>query len=909
MDFDRFNNAITIVPTRSLQASLQLAIASHNMQQGEVVWESPQILTWRDFVSDLFAHNQKLVLAQTGVHTILNNQQSLLTWTRVIEAAKHGEQEFALLNVQQTAKAAQRSWRLMHDWQVSPDELKDCHVVDAVQFYDWSQDYQQRLLKRGHSDDSLFQQQLAETLEQHSLVHPKQKVICYAFDLVTDLQKRILESLEKQGFELEFLALENNQKEPAEYQVYNDQKQELLAAMQTAKNLVEKNPEQQINLIVPDLQQRIATVRRLAAEVFYPQATPLELQNNDLVYRFSLGDSLAQWPAIETALTLIKSLNGSLSFTEFTIILRSEFLFVARSQTAEISQFLLWLQQQRRNKVVLSEFLELVQQWLLHSELQQSDSKLFEFSQQLHDFYQQLLLELQQNAEQHGFKAMTVDAWGKSFDAWLQLWGWSTSNAESFDTVAYQLRERWHSLIKEFVLLNVVQSSLGLKKAIELIHQLAREAVFLPKAASATPILIAGVFEAIGRPADLCIVTGMDENYPSLTQPDPFLATQLKQHPNYPDSNPVRQVNQAKQVIASLLSSATATTLSYAKSSEANPEVTLIPSPIFRHQTFEKANCDFQSVDSKVNLESYFDDKGQQVEQAFVKGGSQIFADQSNCAFRAFANHRLKIRVIEEAEFGLDYLDRGNLVHQLLDFIWEKLGTQQQLADLNQNDRLLSWTTETVDDFLHKQQQSSELNQTKQSLVQLERQRLISLLQEWLPLELKRPQAFKVVEREKREKAQVGGIHFHYIIDRVDQLEDGSEIIIDYKTGSVDRKDWQLPRLRQPQLPLYSLVQSSPNLKGIAWAQLKRHQMEYKELSESNIFSRQARYAEKYQQQWQQDKEIWPEEFEQLAADFIQGEAVVNPIDDSTCSYCQLQPLCRISQLKKQSDNSDLDEA
>lgn len=900
MNFDQFDNAITIVPTRSLQASLQLQVASHFLQQGETVWESPKIVTWHDFLFEIFANNQQKILAETGVHTILNNQQSLLEWTKVIEQAKREDQEFALLNVQQTAKAAQRSWRLMRDWQLSASQIKDCHVVDAVQFFHWSQDYQVRLNKRGYSDESLFQQQLVEMLERCKIESAQKKVICYAFDLVTDLQQVIFDVLAKQGFEIEFKALSKLNGTAHHYQVYANQKDELLAAMQLAKKVVEQNADQQVSLVIPNLQQNIGSVRRVAAQVFYPQATPLELQNNDLVYRFSLGDSLAKWPAIETALTLIKTLNGAVSITELTIILRSEFLFVARSQSAEISQFLGWLQRQRINKIVLSDFSDLVQQWLTDNQFDESESRLLEFSKQLVEFYQTLLAELQNNTEQYGYQVKTLDAWAKSFDAWLQLWGWSTSNAESFDTVSYQLRERWHSLIKEFVSLNVVQANFGLKKAVEHIHQLARDAVFLPKAAAATPILIAGMFEAIGRPADVCIVTGMDENFPALTQPDPFLATQLKQHPRYPDSSPLRQVKQAEQVLASLLSSAKSCVISYAQTSEANADVKLSPSPTFRHQEFEQTSPSLQSKQLNIALERFQDSKGNKVENDFVKGGSQIFADQSNCAFRAFANHRLNIRVTEETEFGLDYLDRGNLVHQLLDFVWLKLGSQKKLLEINQQANLSNWIADTVDAFMQRLEDSSELNQVKQNLVKLERQRLISLLEEWLPLELKRPQNFKVVSREKRQKAQLGGIQFHYIIDRIDQLDDGRQMIIDYKTGNVDRKDWQLPRLRQPQLPLYSLVEQSPQLAGIAWAQLKRHQMEYKEIAEPNIFLRKPYIAERYQESWEEGQANWREIFEQLATDFIQGEAVVNPIDDNVCSYCQLQPLCRISQLKQQ---------
>lgn len=47
-------------------------------------------------------------------------------------------------------------------------------------------------------------------------------------------------------------------------------------------------------------------------------------------------------------------------------------------------------------------------------------------------------------------------------------------------------------------------------------------------------------------------------------------------------------------------------------------------------------------------------------------------------------------------------------------------------------------------------------------------------------------------------------------VDRVDQLEDGRRIIIDYKTGAaIDTKNWASERLSEPQLPIYAALASS----------------------------------------------------------------------------------------------------
>jgi hypothetical protein len=45
------------------------------------------------------------------------------------------------------------------------------------------------------------------------------------------------------------------------------------------------------------------------------------------------------------------------------------------------------------------------------------------------------------------------------------------------------------------------------------------------------------------------------------------------------------------------------------------------------------------------------------------------------------------------------------------------------------------------------------------------------------------------------------------IVDRIDQLADGRQVIIDYKTGAaVDTKNWAEQRITEPQLPIYAAL-------------------------------------------------------------------------------------------------------
>jgi len=130
-------NTTLIVPTRSLANTLNEQIAKHHIGQGLQVWEAPTILIWRDYLKELWQLNRCVFNSQH----LISAQQSQLIWHQVVEASRREDQGLMLLNVQQTARAVQKSWVLMHDWQLSLDALKQDHVADTRQFLSWLESY------------------------------------------------------------------------------------------------------------------------------------------------------------------------------------------------------------------------------------------------------------------------------------------------------------------------------------------------------------------------------------------------------------------------------------------------------------------------------------------------------------------------------------------------------------------------------------------------------------------------------------------------------------------------------------------------------------------------------------------------------------------------------------------------
>jgi len=147
----------------------------------------------------------------------------------------------------------------------------------------------------------------------------------------------------------------------------------------------------------------------------------------------------------------------------------------------------------------------------------------------------------------------------------------------------------------------------------------------------------------------------------------------------------------------------------------------------------------------------------------------------------------------------------------------------------------------------------------------------------------------------------VAGLTLKLRLDRVDRLNDGSLLVIDYKTGVVSTKSWELPRPDDVQLPLYAgfAVPQDQKLGGLVFAKVRAGDMcfagkvadAHATLDDSlNGTSGLVRNALTPAQ-----LADWKREIEQLARDFIAGRADVDPRDyPNTCERCGLYTLCRV---------------
>ncbi len=875
------SRSAVIVPTRTLATHLSNLYASAQIAQGLSVWRSPSIFVWKDFVKSLWQHN----LQPNSRRSLINATQSQALWRQLIEASVRNDTNLMLLNVPQTVRAVRISWQLVHDWQIDEQQIRADLGPDSKQLLIWFEEYRSLLAKRFLIDPA----QLSSHLVKLELRNPYPTIFWYAYDLITPVQRALNQRLLDQGatvIEHQAAAKDKTANgSNVKAKTFDTEHQELDAALRAARAMLEENSEARIAIVVPDLERRYRQVQDLARDVFYPSLSPAQLSQTDAAYRFSLGQPLAKLPAIQAALSLIEFLTKPLLLPELKLLLRSRFI----AQGANSQVLLNCLVGQRLNRVSLAQLAQLVAESEPTSGVQNFVDQVLEFQSNLDE-----RLNLAQ--QRAGYRALEISEWLQLLQQWLQLWGWRTASSEaSLNSEEYQLNDRWNALIEELASLNLVHQRIGAKRLFEQIQQAARETIFLARSEPA-PIVISGLLEAGGRIVDQLYLTGMHQDYPVPHNADAFVAKRLLQQAGHPMADPVSEFEHYQQLLGQILAAAATTTISYARIASDQADLIRGSSSLFTQQVWQTQPQASAIVDSP-RLVSYQDNYGPPVNNPKVqKGGARIFENQSQCAFKAFAEHRLKLSAEQETEFGLDALDRGNVVHRLLETLWRELKTQESLQSMDEQ-ALAKVVERHIDALLadNKLNFSAE----KRQLISHENQRLKDLLLEWLAVDRARNLSFTVRHRELQGRGEIGGIAYRYVIDRIDELEDGRRLVIDYKTGSVSRAQWLDDRLQSPQLPLYALSiddQAIP-IAGIAFGQTKRWHSQYQELAEDEIFHLSTSYTRSRAELWRQRRLAWPKIFEQLAKDFIEGRAQVDPIDENVCRYCDFSRLCRIQQL------------
>ncbi len=872
--FEALRTGATLVTANQrLARHLAAGYGAAARADGAPVWETPDILPWAQWLERFWQESFGLLDAGAP-QLLLNDYQELTLWEEVIRAADNEP----LLQVPAAARSAREAWQLLQAWKLSIPRAQESASEDVSAFARWAKGYVQRCATGHWLDSARLPDAVRNAVTAGRLALPKNLIVA-GFDELSPQQDELLDTLRVAGVAVTPF-MPGNRETRAARVGYDDRRAEIHAAAAWARAALEAG-QTRVAVVVPDLAARRAAIVRLFDDVLSPAAL---LPGVDAVrpYNVSLGEPLAAWPVIHTALLLLEFGTGSLPVARLGTLLRSPFLAGATGEAGARAQLDALLRQAGEETISIPALLRLVQ-----AELARPPAAAPRLHAQLRVWRDNIPARSKQFAPSD---------WSELFAALLKLAGWPGDGP--LESESHQAVMAWRELLAGFAAQDLVSTRLNYAGALATLRGMAGERVFQPQTPAA-PVQVLGLLEASGLDFDSLWVMGLDdESWPASPRPNPFLPLDLQRARGLPHASAERELEFARRLTERFAAAAGHVVFSHPLNDgdekrraspllHAYPELrpTDLPAP-------------FPGLARQIYaaraLETLGDEQAPVLAPgSIVKGGTRLFQYQAACPFRAFAALRLDARAPEEPEPGLDARARGMLLHAALENLWNGLASHAALCAMTE-EPLMNVIGAAVNAALDELARDRSQTLTGR-FREIEAKRLTRLLRAWLEEEKARA-PFKVVAAEQKTTITLGGLVVEGRMDRVDELQDGMRVILDYKSGKTSIKSWEGERPDEPQLPLYAVdMRRRQPVAAALFAQLRAGELGFNGLAARAGIAPKVKPVGETDAAWQAQLDVWQTTLTSLAEAFRSGDARVDPKEfPRTCEHCGLQVLCRV---------------
>jgi probable DNA repair protein len=667
---------------------------------------------------------------------------------------------------------------------------------------------------------------------------------------------------------------------------------EIITAAGWIGALLTEDPGAKIGVVVPALEHYKADIQRSFDHLLCPQLG-LGDSSGERPYNLSLGQPLGETSVIAVAMALLEFSCHELPLCKISAALRSAYIgesAVEGVQRSEVDRLL------RRAGEALADPI-----WVLYHI--GSDAPAGDVGDREREVCPHLGKRLRQwnSTRLEAARIGKPSHWARHFCALLTDMGWP--GERTLDSAEYQAVEAWKEVLAQFSSLDLMLPEVTRATALHHLGRLAHDTLFQPESV-AESVQIVGALEAVALDVDHLWVMGMhDQAWPIASTPNPFLSRAEQREAGVPGASPEANLRYSQQLTQQLLRLADEVIISYPTrvdhdEVEVSPLLGSLPekSP---SQISRAPLSDYASVIyAHAGLERVSSDPGPALAGQPVRGGSGVFKAQSACPFRGFAEFRLNAQAPDRLSQGLDPAERGQLLHRVMERVWQNIKSHAALLSLA-DDSL----RQVIDDAVSASVEEAARYKPKTlrgEFQALERSRLSTLVERWMQIERDRA-PFTVESTEAKHHLSIAGLEVDCRVDRVDVLDDGQRVLIDYKTGNVAPGDWFGERPFDPQLPLYALLYPE-RLVALSFARLQPQDIRFQGVSNDalvlpGIKAFASTREGKAVGDWSIQLQAWQASLETLAQEFCAGNAEVVPQHSKSCDHCPLPGLCRIDEM------------
>lgn len=869
--FEQLRSGATLLTVNNrLAKRFNTDFNEHMESQGHQVWQTPDVLPLSAWL-----HNQVEALGDSGQHQkrFLSAHQEFRLWTDII---KPDAWQIYMMQPSAIARPVQQAWQLLKQWQIPWKKLTEYESPETQALVRWGRQFEAICYKNRWLSQTLIIEQVIEAISRQRC-NPNPHLIFAGFEDPHQLHKNLVKALAEQQCQLSSFRHEPiNQQQSL--RVCNDFQDELQQAADWARELVLEDASRKIAVVIPSLNENRAKVDQCFRETLHPERLNPPPHGGAQLYNLSLGLPLSRYPLVHNALTCLEVLSEPIPLQTLSSVLLAPFLS-AGSLPVKID---LLLKKYGRKQWTLKALIHFLRQTLPEDACASANS----LPQKLEQ-----LEQLRQQAQANN----TADAYGQLFlDIW-KIMGWPGSR--SLDSHEYQQSERLLNLLAEFRQLHLVKQQLSFNEACSILGQMCNETIFQEQSDEA-PVLVSGLLEAAEQPFDYLWLCGLDdETLPVQSAPNPFIPAALQKQFNLPHCSAEREYVFSEKLFKHFIEHAKNIVFSYSlreadRELRASPfldglDLPAVHGPAVHESSLHRQASATQTEDS-VEFEYYTDTQLPPLpSHQQVKGGTAVLSQQAACPFQAAASFRLHASEPDKPVDGVSPLDKGSQVHQLLELVWQQLKTSEQLLKLDED--ALQQTVQQAIDKVMSYYQHKRPDLYQDNFLSLEKQRLLQLVRNWLEVDKRRLQAFRVIEIEQDKTLEIGELVFKTRIDRIDELANGQRVLLDYKTGqTATSNSWLSEQITEPQLPLYSLTETS-ELAALALAKVNERQCGFSGLAISDDILPGVKPPAD-DADWTMLKQFWNEHLTQLARSYKNGDAHIEP---DNCAYCSFAALCR----------------
>lgn len=893
---------VVLCATARLAADLRRAHGAAQAQAGRRTWHALQSATpaqWLDHLSSAaLLRGQIPVAALPG--RFLTRAQERTVWedailTDTVDGVDAGMDD--LFDREALSQAAMEADALSRLWHIEvPEAFRN---EEHRAFLRWQTQVNERCrVNRWQTQADVLLWRIG-CLERGAGQLP-QRLLVAGFTAHDPVLERVLAALERRGVALFQLDFGHAAAVNVQVLALPDAAAECRAAAAWARDRLTRAPQARLRIAVADMAMQ-RTLESVLDAALHPQAVGAEWAAVPRAYVFTDGSPLAELEPVAAALRLLQLFVSprQVALAEFGALLCGPGWSLDASEADLRAQLDAALRERLPPQATLERMVREALRWLERESPDGSAGGLLATH----------LVALQDAARRVGGRA-APSAWASRFIALLEAIGWPGERRLLAGERA--ACDAFTEVLTAAALLDGVAGRIDAAAAWRELRRQCREYRLPPPRAPGAPaaqIEVCRLADALGGPVDGLWLMGMNEGvWPPLPRPNPLLPAAVQRGAGIPVACAARLAAAAQREQRLWYRSATGVVFSWA---EREGERELRPSPLLAGMAVAEFTSGVMQATvqvSRLPLEFIADARAPAVTASEkIRGGTALLAAQAVCPAWAFYRYRLGAAVLPAPTFGPDARARGALLHLALEAFWRGRA-QADLLRLQDTGALTAEIGGVV------QQALEEFNRRAAAplpprLSALEAQRLQALLARWLVLEAARP-PFRVLACEERHEISIEGLPVRLVIDRVDVLDDGRLVILDYKSGkSASAESWARARLIEPQLPVYAacvfpdrplaavalarVVTEAPGFAGIAAeAGLLP---EVKPLDEQR-----RRYAAADFPDWAAVRMRWAERITELACEVRDGVAAVVFEREDELAHCDVRPLLRLAERRRQ---------